>query len=119
MLDLLNCFRANERAKERLQEAQISGGVVQHTGEDPAAPKEKSSRWRPKIACVPFQPIQRRHHRGKNPDEQNRNLLDGMKVEVIGFMDRPLRGEVRAECRSEHDTLTQEERALDEHCTKN
>ena len=62
-----------------------------------------------------LKPIERRQHRRKDPREQDRDFLDGMKIEIVGEMDFPAGGEIRTGGRGDHDEFAQKRGVINEY----
>ena len=74
--------------KQRAEETQIRRCIVQRARQRPAAPEEKSRRGilAQQRVGVLTEPVQRGNHGRKNPDKQDCHFVDGMKIEVVRFV---------------------------------
>ena len=111
-------LRVNEPAEGGAQEAQVGRRIVQHARKQAAAPIEQRRAGLAQLAGVALQPIQRRHHRREDADEQNGHLLDRMKVKLVRLVDFLPRGEPGTDRRARHQGLARERRAAQEHRTQ-
>ena len=107
--------RVDEQAEGGAEEAQIGRRVVQQAREHPAAPVEQRRARLAHPGGVALQPIQRRHHRGEDPDEQDGHFLDRMEVEPVGLVDLLSRGKPRTHRRACHQDFARKHRAAQEH----
>src|SRR5262245_8985495 len=82
-LHLLNRRLVDECSEDRLKEAEIGRRVIEHAREKAASPIEKSGTALSQHAGVRLEVIQRRHHRGKDADEQHRHFANRMKVKMV------------------------------------
>ena len=108
-------------AEEGAEETQISRRIVQYARKRAGSPINQTGRGisaqhRPGIG---LQPVQRRHHRGKNSQKQNGYFPDRMKIKVVCLMHQFAGGEVGGEGGGEHQPFAQKERPRNKNSRQN
>src|SRR5204862_7096380 len=85
--NLRDCLVVYESAKSRAQKAQICRRIIERAGKDTRTPIIKRRGRRAEGGRVVLQPIQRGHDCRKNPDEENRDLIDRLKIKMVRLVD--------------------------------
>ncbi len=98
---------AGEQTDGRREEAEVGRRVVEHGGEQAAAPVKLAGRGDAEFGGVQLQPVERRRHRREDAGEQKRHLFQRREVEVVGLVHRFAGGEIRAGRRCDHQRLAQ------------
>ena len=84
------------------QEIEIRRRVIQHGGQNPAAPVKLPHGGNADVRRVLLQQVQGRHHRREDAHEQESDLAQGSEIELVLFQCVPVGEFIGQTCRPNH-----------------